>query len=501
MALTKAHNRMIEGAAVNVLDYGATGDGTTDDTAAIQAAINAGGAVYLPAGTYSVTGITLDDNLDMYGDGPDTIILGDGNTSVITASSKSYFTLRDMTVKRTNGVSGSPTNQTVVLTSCSWFLVDNVIFDGTSSTYGGYLFVRGAFNATINGCRFINKAAFAMTSSDETTGGTWSANCVISNCIKEGGASQGMNLYYVRNTTFDNCVSYGSTSTYGCGFVIEYECENIAVNNCVAYDNTRDGFYIEGNVAYGVRNVTLTNCTAYNNGEAGLNLDANFDKISVIGGTYRDNVTTFAAGTGNGIMAASNVSLTVTGALITGNTGNGIRWYGTPFQGCFSGNVIKGNGAYGIYFDGTPTSISISENVFASNTSGNVFGWTGASGTYNGADWSSYTPTFTKNDGSTVITPTALSAKYKKIGSVVHVIGYATVTSGSFDGGTYITMPFTVDWSGSSTGLDAISARGVSRGSATTTNTLSSIYFNGRLRATTTSTDTYITFSATYETA
>ena len=29
MALTKAHNRMIEGAAVNVKDFGAVGDGTT----------------------------------------------------------------------------------------------------------------------------------------------------------------------------------------------------------------------------------------------------------------------------------------------------------------------------------------------------------------------------------------------------------------------------------------------------------------------------------------
>ena len=36
----------------NVLRYGATCDGTTDDTVAIQASINDVGAVYLPPGTY-----------------------------------------------------------------------------------------------------------------------------------------------------------------------------------------------------------------------------------------------------------------------------------------------------------------------------------------------------------------------------------------------------------------------------------------------------------------
>lgn len=43
----------------NVLEYGAVGDGSTDDTAAIQAAITAaasGGIVFLPAGTYAITG-------------------------------------------------------------------------------------------------------------------------------------------------------------------------------------------------------------------------------------------------------------------------------------------------------------------------------------------------------------------------------------------------------------------------------------------------------------
>ena len=62
MALTKVTYSMIDSAPYNVKDYGATGDGTTDDTAAVQACINAAasnGPVWIPEGTYMVNAHTI----------------------------------------------------------------------------------------------------------------------------------------------------------------------------------------------------------------------------------------------------------------------------------------------------------------------------------------------------------------------------------------------------------------------------------------------------------
>jgi hypothetical protein len=100
MSLTKVSFSMIEGALINVLDYGAVGDwnGTTgtDNTAAIQAAIDKantytdGATVFFPPGNYKVT-----STLTIFADR--TGLLGNGAIITLTGHNTDGYPLFDVT--------------------------------------------------------------------------------------------------------------------------------------------------------------------------------------------------------------------------------------------------------------------------------------------------------------------------------------------------------------------------------------------------------------------
>ena len=69
MALTKVQNALTNSGIINVLDYGAVGDGVTDDTAALQAAKTANGTagtIHVPAGSYLYSGDVYDVGTDAF---------------------------------------------------------------------------------------------------------------------------------------------------------------------------------------------------------------------------------------------------------------------------------------------------------------------------------------------------------------------------------------------------------------------------------------------------
>lgn len=123
MALTKAHNRMIAGSWLNVIDFGAVGDGVADDTVAIQAAINVayaagGGTIYFPVGQYLVTGLSLDwgsslASIKFIGDGQSATVIkktGASSNAIFTlsanASDGTYSEFSDMRINGNGSVDG-----------------------------------------------------------------------------------------------------------------------------------------------------------------------------------------------------------------------------------------------------------------------------------------------------------------------------------------------------------------------------------------------------------
>lgn len=88
---------------VNIKDHGAVGDGTTDDTAAINEAVSAGNIIYFPRGTYRTTNriVLRESNKILIGE-PGAAIYGDGNHSIIAGDvntdDPTDFYLHDITI-------------------------------------------------------------------------------------------------------------------------------------------------------------------------------------------------------------------------------------------------------------------------------------------------------------------------------------------------------------------------------------------------------------------
>lgn len=81
----------IQNSITNVMDYGAKGDGVSDDTEAVQNALNKSGRIYFPEGVYSVRPITYNSNSEIYGDGDQSVLKLRFDTPPITSTIQSVL--------------------------------------------------------------------------------------------------------------------------------------------------------------------------------------------------------------------------------------------------------------------------------------------------------------------------------------------------------------------------------------------------------------------------
>jgi hypothetical protein len=232
---------------LNVVGYGAKGDGTTDDTAAIQAAITAasdGDTVYLPRGTYKLTAtLTVTKSITIRGEGC-VPVFGSLNSSVSFDYPKTspYVkgTVLLQTAAATNAVSLTAAGTTVNLFDFGIRFADAIRH--TNTGHGVY----------------------AKPSTTFTNGGTGSDHGILNSewrnvaVFGHDGNHYGFYLTNPLLNTVTNCRSYG-----GGGFYVE--CDSYAGNYgnmvfnhpyaALYAGGTAHGYELRGRVASGTSGV------------------------------------------------------------------------------------------------------------------------------------------------------------------------------------------------------------------------------------------------------
>jgi hypothetical protein len=364
----------------NVRDYGAIGDGVADDTAAIQAAINAcsasgarGGMVYLPVGTYLVNLVyrnatwscalwltpSYRGHIHLHGEGPDTLIklapdqvLGkvgtNPNAHVIAATidygvsypgwdAGSGVQISDLTVD------GDANNQTlncdgIYLSACVDAKISNVTVQNMHGEDGTEAFCFNAYLTT--NMQLINCTARGL--------GT-------------GKSSSGFSDGWGMGTHWTNCNAQGfHASGGGCGFTSYESCDNVWTN-CVAWD-CNAGF----NSEYG-KDIVYTGCVA--GGLVPENANREYTAEASLGcsgyGFVNKGNTRVAY---NGCMASYNpiglyfitapADTIISGGSYSLNTANGIEFYSADAASAKTTHIspetlMKSNATYGMYVSST----------------------------------------------------------------------------------------------------------------------------------------------------
>jgi nitrous oxidase accessory protein NosD len=138
-----------------VSEYGARGDGETDDTEAIQQAIDSNESVYLPSGTYLVGALEIrQDGFTLEGEGWDAVLLSSSD-SVITAEGVTGLTLRSFQIE---GDYSNETQRGVTLEHVSEGVLEDLFIRDA-----GFCGIFGTFSDTvISGVRVEHSGDFGI---------------------------------------------------------------------------------------------------------------------------------------------------------------------------------------------------------------------------------------------------------------------------------------------------------------------------------------------------
>jgi hypothetical protein len=239
MSLTKVTYSMISGAVVNVLDYGAVGDGITNDTVAIQTAVTAagaGGTVFFPAGTYyTATGFNDGANsvgVHFEGVGEASYILGAGGINIITLN-KEYSSVNKLRIRPNTYAANSVC--VLINYTCSQFFVTNCLIQGFfQNPYLGIgIWLKGAESGLVskNTVQYFLKA---ITFSTSTIGAN--ANLIQANLIS-------LNIYGV----FFETITLTSDNTF-VNNTIQGNEQGMFIGQGIGFFITLTGNHFENNI-------------------------------------------------------------------------------------------------------------------------------------------------------------------------------------------------------------------------------------------------------------